>query len=84
MAGVPVVVSRGNEQCRLVTAEGVGRCADIDDPADVAREIAALLRAPAEERRRMRDHCRALALSRYTWEGTAGDLITLYRRLAAA
>jgi len=83
MAGVPVVVATGNEQCRLVTAEGIGRCADIEDPAAVAREIAALMRQPIDERRRLRDHVRRVALERYTWAGTAGDLITLYRRLAA-
>jgi glycosyltransferase involved in cell wall biosynthesis len=84
MAGVPVVVARDNEQCRLVTAEAVGRCADIDDPASVAREVAALIRQPVAERQRLRDHCRAVALDRYTWDGTAGDLVVLYRRLAAA
>lgn len=84
MAGAPVVVSRGNEQCRLVTAEGLGRCADIDDPAAVAREIAALMRQPASERTRLRNHVRRVALERYTWDGTAGDLVTLYRRLAAS
>lgn len=84
MAGAPVVVARDNEQCRLVSAEGIGRCADIDDPASVAGEIAALLRMSAEEHARLRDHCRAVALERYTWDGTAGDLVTLYRRLAAA
>ncbi len=84
MAGAPVVVARGNEQCRLVTAEGLGRCADIDDPAGVARQIGDLLRQPAAERRRLRDHVRAVALARYTWDGTAGDLVTLYRRLAEA
>lgn len=83
MAGAPVVVSRGNEQCRLVTAEGLGRCADIDDPVAVAREIAALMRQPASERTRLRNHVRRVALERYTWDGTAGDLVTLYRRLAA-
>jgi glycosyltransferase involved in cell wall biosynthesis len=84
MAGAPVVVSAGNEQCRLVTAEGLGRCADIDDPAAVAREIAALLRQRPDERGRLRDHVRRVALERYTWDGTAGDLVTLYRRLAEA
>ncbi|MFN8623144.1 MAG: glycosyltransferase [Chloroflexota bacterium] len=84
MAGAPVVVSTGNEQCRLVTAEGIGRCADIDDPAAVARAVATLMRAPIAERRALRDHCRAVALARYTWDGTAGDLVALYRRLAAA
>ena len=83
MAGAPVVVSKGNEQCRLVTAEDLGRCADIDDPTAVAREIAALMRQPVSERQRLRDHVRRIALDRYTWDGTAGDLVTLYRRLAA-
>jgi hypothetical protein len=31
----------------------------------------------------LRDHVRAVALARYTWDGTAGDLVALYRRLAA-
>ena len=84
MAGAPVVVARDNEQCRLVSAEGIGRCASIDDPASVAEELAALLRMPADEHALLRDHCRSVALARYTWDGTAGDLVTLYRRLAAA
>ena len=30
MAGVPVIVSEGNEQCRLVSDERVGSCVDVD------------------------------------------------------
>ncbi|MBA2556651.1 MAG: glycosyltransferase [Chloroflexi bacterium] len=82
MAGVPVVVSKGNEQCRLTMAEGVGTCVDIDSPAAIAKAIAALLRAPAEERARLRQHCRTVALTRYTWDLNAGGLLALYRRLA--
>jgi hypothetical protein len=41
------------------------------------------MRQPASERTRSRDHVRRVALERYTWDGTAGDLVTLYRRLAA-
>ena len=37
MAGVPVVVSRGNEQCRLVSAERVGLCAPDDGAALTGR-----------------------------------------------
>jgi glycosyltransferase involved in cell wall biosynthesis len=84
MAGVPVVVSEGNEQCRLVSAERVGRCADIDAPRAVAEALAALLRAPAEEREALRRHCREVALTKYTWDGNAGGLRALYRRLAEA
>jgi glycosyltransferase involved in cell wall biosynthesis len=81
MAGVPVIVSEGNEQCRLVTAEAIGVCAPID-PQGIAGAIAGLLRGPVEERQRMRAHCRAVALARYTWDQNAGGLVELYRRLA--
>ena len=46
MAGVPVVVSEGNEQCRLTTDEDIGVCVDIDDPAAIAAACADLLTAP--------------------------------------
>ena len=39
MAGVPVIVSEGNEQCRLVTAERVGACVDIDDSGRHRRRL---------------------------------------------
>ena len=82
MAGVPVVVSEGNEQCRLTSSEGVGVCADIEDPAAVAAACAGLLSAPIAARRELRAHCRAVALERYTWERTAVGLVGLYRKLA--
>jgi glycosyltransferase involved in cell wall biosynthesis len=82
MAGVPVVVSQGNEQCRLTSSEGVGVCADIDDPAAIAAACAGLLSAPLEERRALRAHCRAVALERYSWDHTAVGLVELYRKLA--
>ena len=82
MAGVPVVVSEGNEQCRLVTAESLGGCVDVDSPAAVAGALAALLRQPEWERQRLRAHCRSVALARYTWDLNAGGLVALYRRLA--
>jgi glycosyltransferase involved in cell wall biosynthesis len=84
MAGVPVVVARDNEQCRLVSAEAVGRCADVDDPGSVAVEVAGLLSMPDAERRALREHCRRVALTRYTWDANAGGLVKLYRTLAAA
>jgi glycosyltransferase involved in cell wall biosynthesis len=82
MAGVPVVVSQGNEQCRLVSAEKVGSCTDVESPPAIAATIAALLRRPAWERQRLRAHCRSVALGRYTWDQNATGLIALYRRLA--
>jgi glycosyltransferase involved in cell wall biosynthesis len=82
MAGVPVVVSRGNEQCRLTTEEGVGVCTAIDEPAAIAAACAGLLEASNEERRALRRHCREVALGSYTWDKTAAGLIELYRRLA--
>lgn len=82
MAGVPVVVSEGNEQCRLTSEEGIGRCVDIDDPAAIAAACADLLAAPPAERRALRAHCRSVALQRFTWEHTSVGLTALYRKLA--
>ncbi len=82
MAGVPVVVAEGNEQCRLVTAEHVGSCANIDDPHAIVLALAGLIDRPADERLALRHHCRTVALTRYTWERNAGGLVDLYRRLA--
>jgi glycosyltransferase involved in cell wall biosynthesis len=82
MAGVPVVVSLGNEQCRLTSGEHIGMCVDIDDPEDIAAGCADLLAAPVQERRSLRTHCREVALEKYTWDRTAVGLIELYRKLA--
>jgi glycosyltransferase involved in cell wall biosynthesis len=82
MAGVPVVVSTGNEQCRLVSDEHVGTCVNVDDPASIAAACADLLAQPEDERRTLRTHCRTVALERYTWEGNADGLVEVYRRLA--
>jgi glycosyltransferase involved in cell wall biosynthesis len=82
MAGVPVVVSEGNEQCRLTSSEAIGVCVDIDDPAAIAAACADLLSAPSQERRALRAHCREVALSKYTWDHTAVGIVELYRKLA--
>ncbi|MEA2623229.1 MAG: hypothetical protein QOH61_2139 [Chloroflexota bacterium] len=82
MAGVPVVVARDNEQCRLVTAERVGTCVDVDSREEVAAGIYGLLTAPEFERQRLRAHCRMVALEKYTWDLNATGLLALYRRLA--
>ena len=82
MAGVPVVVSSGNEQCRLTSAEGVGVCVDVDDPAAIAAACAELLAAASAEQHNLRAHCRTVALAKYTWDQTAVGLLELYRKLA--
>ncbi|HET7678350.1 MAG TPA: glycosyltransferase [Candidatus Limnocylindrales bacterium] len=83
MAGVPVLVAEGTEHCRLVTAEAVGRCCDVDSPRAIAEAAGAMLATPAYERERLRAHCRRVALERYTWEAQQAGLRELYRRLAA-
>ncbi|MFN8517856.1 MAG: glycosyltransferase [Chloroflexota bacterium] len=83
MAGVPVVVSEGNEQCRLVSRERVGACADIDAPRSIAEALATILGAPPAERVALREHCRTVALERYSWERNVEGLTGLYRRIAA-
>jgi glycosyltransferase involved in cell wall biosynthesis len=83
MAGVPVIVSEGNEQCRIVSDEQVGSCVDVDDPAAIASACADLLTQPEAERVALRAHCRRVALERYTWEANADGLVEVYRHLAA-
>jgi glycosyltransferase involved in cell wall biosynthesis len=83
MAGVPVVVSADNEQCRLVSTERVGACADIDAPRSIAQALAGILGAPEAERTALRQHCRTVALARYTWERNVEGLTGLYRGIAA-
>lgn len=82
MAGVPVIVSEDNEQCRLTRTEGIGACVDVDDPAAIAAACAELLSRPLDERRSLRAHCRKVALEKYAWDHTAVGLVELYRGLA--
>jgi glycosyltransferase involved in cell wall biosynthesis len=82
MAGVPVLVATGTEHCRVVEAEGVGICTDLDKPAAIAAALDRLLAAPADERERLRRHCRSVALTRYRWELEQDGLLALYRSLA--
>ena len=82
MAGVPVVVSADNAQCRLTSEEGVGACADIDSPRAIAEALASILGQPAGVRRELRAHCRSIALDRYSWERNVAGLTGLYRGLA--
>jgi glycosyltransferase involved in cell wall biosynthesis len=82
MAGVPVVVAADNEQCRLVSREGVGAWADIDAPEAIADALAGILGAPESDRIALREHCRTVALERYSWERNVAGLTGLYREIA--
>jgi glycosyltransferase involved in cell wall biosynthesis len=84
MAGVPVMVAAGTEHCRVVEAEGVGTCVEIDRPEAVASGIARMLELPVYERERLRQQSRAVALARYSWELEQAALVSLYRGLAPA
>jgi glycosyltransferase involved in cell wall biosynthesis len=83
MAGTPVLVADGTEQCRLVSRERVGACCDVDSPRAIADAAAALLTARQADRAALRRHCRSVALERYSWERQCHGLVELYRRLAA-
>ncbi|MEP7361339.1 MAG: glycosyltransferase [Chloroflexota bacterium] len=82
MAGVPVIAARGTEQARVIEQEGVGRTADITSAGELAAAIVALLVMPKSERQALRQHCRTLGLTRYSWELRSAPLVDLYRRLA--
>ena len=67
-----MVVSEGNEQCRLDRGEASGVCADIDDPAAIAAACADLLVSAASRSAvRCARTAASVALERYTWDRTA-------------
>ncbi|HET7473051.1 MAG TPA: glycosyltransferase [Candidatus Limnocylindrales bacterium] len=79
---VPVVVADGTAHADLVRNLEVGAVVDVDRPATIAAAIAALLDAPPDERERLRQHCRDVAMAEYTWEVQGRNVVELYRRLA--
>lgn len=81
MAGVPVVAADGTEQARLIAQEGVGTSVDINSPARLAAALVAILATPQAERRALRQHCRTMALTKYSWERRSQPLLDLYRAL---
>ena len=81
MAGVPVVAAQGTEQARLIEREGIGRTVDISRADQLASSLVELLALPDAERTALRQHCRTLALTKYSWELNSGPLVDLYRRL---
>jgi glycosyltransferase involved in cell wall biosynthesis len=84
-AGVPVVVSDfpGMRQVVLADpAEPLGVTCDPARPASIASAILDLVNCPADERRALRDRCRAIARQRWNWEVEGEALLDVYRRLA--
>ena len=82
MAGVPVVADSATEQGRFVEREAVGRQTNIESANALAEALYGLLTMSVDERDALRRHCRATALSKYTWQLNHGPLIDLYRRIA--
>ncbi|RMG11116.1 MAG: glycosyltransferase family 1 protein [Planctomycetota bacterium] len=73
-SGLPVVAARQGGPLHLVPGE-LGELATPGDPMDFARKIQSLA-----ARRVPSSTCRALAVSRYSWEGTFERLVGLYER----
>ena len=81
MAGVPVVAARGTEQARLIEQAGIGRTVDINRSDQLAGALVDLLALPEAQRLALRQHCRTLALTQYSWELRSQPLVELYGRL---
>jgi len=77
-AGVPVVASDLPGMASIVREVGFGRLCDPTDPQSIAREIRALLEAPAQERATLRANAREAAHTRYNWELQAEILLREY------
>jgi glycosyltransferase involved in cell wall biosynthesis len=83
-AGTPVVVGRDLEVMReIVAADDLGANAESDDPAALARALAAVLDRPPAERLAMRERCLRVAWEGYNWEMAVEPYLALVRRLAA-
>jgi glycosyltransferase involved in cell wall biosynthesis len=84
-AGTPIVVGRDLEVMRSIVEDGqVGATADPTDPADLARALASLLDAPADERAALRQRALDLARNRYNWETAVQPYLRLIRDLVPA
>lgn len=81
-AGVPVVASDLPGMASIVREVGFGRLCDPTDPRSIAREIRAVLKAPAEERAALRANATEAAHTRYNWELQAEILLREYGRIS--
>ncbi len=80
VVGLPVVASDLPLQARVVREADCGRVVEALSPAAHAEAIADLL-LDTREARRLGDNGRRAALERFTWEGEARKLQTLYMEL---
>ncbi|HEX7346967.1 MAG TPA: glycosyltransferase family 4 protein [Candidatus Limnocylindrales bacterium] len=80
-AGVPVVATDLPGMAAVVRETGCGVLVDATDPTEIARGIRAIIDAPAEERRAMRERTWRAGQDRYNWEHETETLLRLYREL---
>jgi glycosyltransferase involved in cell wall biosynthesis len=82
MVAKPVIVSDCPPLARVIRDAGAGLVFRHDDPAELASKILELY---GDESRRgeMARAGRRAFLDRYNWDRTSGELVELYRRLAA-
>jgi glycosyltransferase involved in cell wall biosynthesis len=82
-AGVPVVASDLPGMAAVVRETGCGVLIDPTDPADIARGIRAIVDAPPDEARAMRERTWRAGQERFNWEHETETLLGLYRDLLA-
>jgi glycosyltransferase involved in cell wall biosynthesis len=80
-AGTPVVVSDLPGMAGIVGPAGFGVLCDPTAPVDIARAIRAVIDAPPERRRALRDAALAAARGEYAWSRQVKRLLELYDRL---
>lgn len=80
-AGVPVVATDMPGMAEVVRETGCGVLVDATDPTDIARGIRAIVDAPSEERRAMRERTWRAGQDRYNWEHETETLLGMYREL---
>jgi glycosyltransferase involved in cell wall biosynthesis len=80
-AGTPVVASNLPGMAEIVKPAKAGVLVNPTAPHDIARGMRAILDAPPDERRALRERVREAAWDRYTWEAQVVTLLQLYRDL---
>jgi glycosyltransferase involved in cell wall biosynthesis len=80
-AGTPVVATDLPGMAPIVRETGCGELFEPESAADLGRAIRAILEAPPDRRRQLRDNCLRAADERYNWETQAEVLLDLYRGL---
>jgi glycosyltransferase involved in cell wall biosynthesis len=81
-AGIPVVASDLPGMAAIVRETGAGVLCDPTDPGSIAAAIRAVLDAPPERRRELREAALAAARGPYAWERQVARLLEVYRGLS--